>query len=221
MAANKERFLIENMKLDEATAKAVTEIGRLCGTNKYDIWIAKLVKKQPDYINQVQDFSYILDWAKVARPNILEMSFEDAMTQSKAWHDNLGFTYENMPAEAQAEEDEKIIYRCRDGKHYFTMLEPHELGYEGQAMRHCVGGYGDKVRKEQSLILSLRDSNNEPHVTIEIDTQTRKTVQIRGKANQEPAPKYQRLITEYAFACMGPKSILDQELLELLGINEK
>jgi len=41
------------------------------------------------------------------------------------------------------------------------------LKYEGDTMRHCVGGYCPDVLEGRSRIFSLRDAKGQPHVTIE------------------------------------------------------
>ena len=48
--SNREQYLIDSFKLDESTVKLITEIGRLAGTNKYDIWIAKEFKKDKEIL---------------------------------------------------------------------------------------------------------------------------------------------------------------------------
>lgn len=210
------RFLIEKMKLDEATALAVMEISRVVGTRDYSVWIAREVKKDRNLLNRTQDFTYIVDWARKTRPNILGIDFPTAMQQATEWHDTQ--TYDGELVNEKGVEDEKVLYRCKDGKHFFTLLEPGDLRYEGQEMGHCVGGYGDKVRSGNSIIVSLRDDSNEPHVTIEFDTRTGSTIQIRGKGNAEPTPKYQKLITEYALYVLKDESLVDKELLKLLDL---
>lgn len=42
------------------------------------------------------------------------------------------------------------------------------LKYEGEAMKHCVGGYCDDVAEGRSQIFSLRDANGQPHATVEV-----------------------------------------------------
>lgn len=42
------------------------------------------------------------------------------------------------------------------------------LGYEGDIMNHCVGGYCPEVEAEDRQIFSLRDSKGNPHATIEV-----------------------------------------------------
>jgi hypothetical protein len=48
-----------------------------------------------------------------------------------------------------------------------TMLDD-ALKYEGDTMKHCVGGYCQDVIEGSTRIYSLRDSKGEPHVTIEV-----------------------------------------------------
>lgn len=47
------------------------------------------------------------------------------------------------------------------------------LKYEGDTMGHCVGGYCPDVLEGRSRIFSLRDKKGEPHVTIEVEPQSR------------------------------------------------
>ncbi len=51
------------------------------------------------------------------------------------------------------------------------LRHPDALEYEGSEMGHCVGGHGypDRVRRGDVRILSLRDHNNEPHATVELE----------------------------------------------------
>lgn len=48
------------------------------------------------------------------------------------------------------------------------------LNAEGEAMGHCVGGYCDDVASRGTKIYSLRDKNNNPHVTVEVARPLRK-----------------------------------------------
>lgn len=43
------------------------------------------------------------------------------------------------------------------------------LTAEGDAMGHCVGGYCPDVQSGNTEIYSLRDKNNQPHVTVEVN----------------------------------------------------
>jgi hypothetical protein len=58
-------------------------------------------------------------------------------------------------------------------------------------MRHCIGsgyGYDEALKSGRSQFYSLRDKNNEPHVTIEANK--KRVLQLHGKNNQAPDHKY-------------------------------
>jgi len=213
---NKEQYLITTFKIDESLVKKISEIGRLVGTHKYDVWIAKEVKKENGLLNNLDGFLYIIDWAQKKRPNIFSMSFEEAYKLSEEWHNSIEFNEDAKNKESA--DGNRILYKCKDGIHYFVLLETTDLSLEGEIMRNCVGSYTDKVRSGRSLIVSLRDDKNSSHVTIEIDTQTGMAIQTKGKANAEPAPKYLKLITEFAIFASGYADVMDKELLDLMDM---
>ena len=214
--SGREKYLIENFKLDEKTVKAIIEIGRLAGTHKYDVWIAKEIMKNPDLLMNAKDFQYIIDWAQKKHPNIMSMEFSEAFKASSEWHKNLKF--KDVDITETKEKDERIMFRSSDGKHFFMLLRPENLSEEGDIMRNCVGGYTDKVRTGRSLIVSLRDEKNVSHVTIEVDVETGMTLQIRGKGNSDPITKYKKLIVEFAMFAAGYEEKIDKEILELLNM---
>lgn len=214
---NKERYLINNFKLDENTVRAISEIGRLVGTKKFNVWIAKEIKKKPELIHNAKDFQYIVDWSTKISPDINELSFQQAFDLSTEWHKSI--KYDEKAKNKEVEDDGNVLYRCRDKKHLFVLLGPEDLKQEGKVMHNCVGDYTEKVRNNRSLIISLRDDKNESHVTVEIDTKTGMSLQVRGKANGDPAPKYQRLITEFAIFSSGYGDVMDKELMDLMKLN--
>ncbi len=88
-------------------------------------------------------------------------------------------------------------------------------------MGHCVGGknYKSKIKNKQSLILSIRDKNNTPHVTIEVDVKSRSVVQKFGKGNKPPIEKYMKMYCEYALYASDFKEIKNKEVLKSLNLN--
>jgi len=214
--SNKEKYLLDTFKIDVELIKKISEIGRLVGTHKYDVWIAKEVRRDNALLNNLDGFLFVLDWVQKERPNLSSLNFEQAHALSQEWHNTMQF--DETVKNKEKEDDDKILYRCKDGIHFFVLLEPKDLATEGEIMRNCVGSYGDKVRHGRSLIVSLRDSKNESHVTIEIDTNTGMAIQTKGKANGEPAPKYLKLITEFAIFASGYSDTMDKELLELMNM---
>jgi len=57
--------------------------------------------------------------------------------------------------------------------------------------------YVDKIKKTKSFIISLRNDNNEPQVSIEIDCENNKAIQVLGKKNQKPSKKHNDIIMEF------------------------
>jgi|SaaInlV_200m_DNA_4_1039719.scaffolds.fasta_scaffold09492_2 hypothetical protein len=68
------------------------------------------------------------------------------------------------------------------------------LDNEGNRMGHCVGSYGNRVSSGNIKIYSLRDINNMPHATIEVNEG--KITQIKGKENQPPVSKYKSAVLQ-------------------------
>jgi hypothetical protein len=88
-------------------------------------------------------------------------------------------------------------------------------------MGHCVGGnnYKQKIKNGLSIILSIRDNKNEPHVTIEIDVPSRMVVQQQGKANQEPVKKYKNFIKEFLLFSTDFSGLDNKDIIKFLNAN--
>jgi hypothetical protein len=213
----REKYLIETFKISPAVVEQISEIGRLSGTHKFDVWIAKEIKKDIELLNNLDGFLFIIDWAKKTRPNISSYTFEVAHELSTTWHNSMVF--DESVQNKEIEDDGNIIYRCLDKKHYFVLLKAEDLGQEGEIMKNCVGLYGAKVKSGASFIVSLRDENNKSHVTMEIDIRSKQVIQVKGKANTEPALKYLKLLTEFALMSSGYKGTMDKEILEVMELN--
>lgn len=75
---------------------------------------------------------------------------------------------------------------------WYQLLDRDALRYESRYMKHCVGRdgmvYADLVEKGVTQIYSLRDTNNIPHVTIEITDN--ELCQVKGNSNKPFKEKY-------------------------------
>jgi hypothetical protein len=211
--SSREKYILETFKLDVPIIKSISEIGRIFGSHKYDIWIAREVKKDSLLISKPERIYFILDWAKKEKPDITKLSFEESFIKSEEWHKNLP---KKECSENKSLNKNRVLFKCSDNKHFLLLLTPDELTKEGNDMSSCVGGYKGKVKAGQSLIISLRDEGNSPHVTMEIDTKTCSLVQLKGKANADPAKKYLKLITEFVIFASGCGENVDEELLALM-----
>lgn len=108
------------------------------------------------------------DWYHSNHPtrqgvDIMQMQTPDMHNKIQEWDDA-------MQAEqgGRAANQGQVVKHWPDGWTIQKLVDEKHLKEEGDKMGHCVGGYGDAVRRGHALIYSLRDPENEPHVTTEI-----------------------------------------------------
>ncbi len=218
MNDKKRKYIQENFKLNE---KSLDELSLFClflGTDKYAVWLAKEYKNNLNIISDSfkEKTKKIIDWAQSTKPDIMTMIYDVANEKSDAWHLKL-FEESKGKINSKKATDNRIVYTCSDNEHFFYSLNPSDLKTEGELMGNCVGTnptYGNKLRRGEIIILSLRDSKNQPHVTIEIDKFTAVSGQIQGKGNQQPIKKYLDIITEFGIYA-AKDSMSEEELTEL------
>lgn len=213
----REKQIMKSMSLDLVTTKSITEIGRISGTHKYDVWIGREVSRDLDLIDRQNDFQFIIDWAKKDKPDIFSMSFREAFSSAQDWHDNLKTTGKYRIFEEDKDE-KRVVYISNDKKFFFMLLNANELDAEGDIMRNCVSSYKNKLIRGHSLIISMRDTKNQPHVTIEVDVRTSSVTQVRGKANTSPGKEYMKIITEFALHVSGFDQHLDEDVIDLINL---
>ena len=189
--------------------------------HKYDVWIAKEAKKDLGILDRAIDLRLIIDWAVDTRADLFAYDFNDAFIEQGAWHQQMMTQYEIEEIKIPDIDNNRIVFRCSDKKHFLYLLNQSELKYEGYIMGHCVGGqnYRSKVKNKTSLILSLRDTKNQPHVTIEIDTGTSQVIQQYGKGNQEPINKYKKMLNEFVFYASNFKGLENPDTLKFLNMH--
>lgn len=213
----REKQIMKSMSLDLATTKSITEIGRISGTHKYDVWMGREVSKDLDLIDRQNDFQFIIDWAKKDKPDIFSLSFKEAFSSAQDWHDNLKTTGKYRIFEEDKDE-KRVVYVSNNKKFFFMLLNVNELDAEGDIMRNCVSSYKNKLVRGHSLIISMRDNKNQPHVTIEVDVRTSSVTQVRGKANTSPGKEYMKIITEFALHVSGFDQHLDEDVVDLINL---
>lgn len=189
--------------------------------HKYDVWIAKEAKKDLSILDRLIDIRLIIDWAIDTKVDLFAYGFEEAFMEQSNWHQQMLNQYEIEDIKIPELDHERIVFRFSDKKHFLYSLISDDLKYEGKIMGHCVGGqnYKTKVKNKVSKILSLRDHNNEPHVTIEIDIPSGQVVQQYGKGNQEPVAKYRKFLKEFVLYASNFKGIENPEILKFLNMH--
>ena len=153
-----------------------------------------------EFIREQQQFA---DWMQAERIRIENFTPEQAMQASDRWH------------EEQAEHGEGMVYdqvnpslivygpkwqnKELEGWTIQNVVSENDLKVEGNRMGHCVGSYCDNVKSGRSIIYSLRDPTNKPHVTIETNKDG-SVQQIQGKGNAEPIDDYKVMIKEWVLS---------------------
>jgi hypothetical protein len=222
----------------EKIVKKISEIGQNIGfigenlskdvsktekrKHKYDVWIAKEAKKDINVLDMGFDIRLIIDWATSTKANLFSYDFSSANEEQSTWHKNMMVKYDIEDLNIPDLDLDRVIFRFSDKQHFLYILNQGDLNYEGKAMGHCVGSnknYTSKIKNKLSLILSIRDSKNIPHVTIELDIKNSQVIQIQGKGNKEPVAKYKKLIKEFVFFSTNFKDIDNQEVLKFLNTN--
>ena len=118
-----------------------------------------------------------------APKRLRKMSYAQAETAAKKWSDA---NQKKGRDRVETDEDTELLEDLGDGTRIVKLLTKKAYEREGFLMRHCLGGY----TPGSSTIYSLRDKNNEPHVTFEM-TKTGDTIQqVKGKGNGCIHPKY-------------------------------
>ena len=191
------------------------------------VWVNHLNSPANDHIDvlartkavtrHMRQIPHIVDWLRVAvAENSPWLSNMDDLGRPKKL---LKFsTIEQITAEAdkamrkaaqktmkiQLDEDhETIVATLNDGYSIVRLLTSEALDRESAFMQHCIGqgAYDGKLKNDRYQYLSLRDSTNKPHVTIELSTSSLgdewDANQIQGKQNKSPIEKYCEIVLSY------------------------
>jgi hypothetical protein len=158
------------------------------------IYIVSWPREFEGQLRHVMDyFNYLLGDNEVPRElyvrDLTRLSVEDALEKSEDWTKWLN-------KGKNISDDTGIEKIMSTGPYtWVRVISKEALDYEGQAMGHCVGSYASRVAQDQCQIYSLRDSKNEPHVTIEARGDM--VFQIKGKQNTAVVEKYRDSVAEF------------------------
>ena len=93
------------------------------------------------------------------------------------------------------------LQNCKPGT-YAVMIakDPGELVYEGEQLKHCVGGgiYDEKMAREETLIFFIRAIGqlSVPFFTIEYSIKQKKILQCYGKSHAKPDETVQAFVNQ-------------------------
>lgn len=144
-----------------------------------------VVSEYRDYLDMCAKLNYAAKSKSTLFPKNLQKAHDQAAGQIKLQKDEL--TLRNF----------EKAYRRIMGRLDFTQnglkivypQSPEELVKEGSALRHCVGGYGDRIANKECIVLFLRRCSEpeKPFYTIEV--QDGHIVQLRGLQNCDATPE--------------------------------
>jgi hypothetical protein len=148
------------------------------GLNASDVvvaWIEKRVKgKEP-----VSEVEHIIDYliSDKAPKRLDRATYKQMKSNAEKWNNTL---IKKGGKIKETDDSVETVIDFGDGFKVVKLIEKEAYDREGFLMRHCVASYFGKDKE----IYSLRDSDNQPHCTIEKDNQ------IKGKGNGDIHPKY-------------------------------
>lgn len=151
-----------------------------------------------DYVNWMRR---IADWWEATgHPEMVNRSFDDACVEAQRWE-------VGEPAaegEYRRTKPENVLYTDPETGYTVQNVEVHDLLAEGNKMKNCVGRspqYKEEIEKGVGRILSLRDPQNQPHVTIELvkdgDPPAWMVSQIHGGGNTQPKDEYVEILRRF------------------------
>lgn len=127
---------------------------------------------------------------------ISRMSVPDAIRLSTEWHQQ---AMKNAKDDIEGE-DIQAVMTFKDGYRIVRILTPKGLDRESTLCNHCVGkgGYDKSVANGSIKIFSLRDKDNNPHVTM--DMRDKNVLQIKGHGNNMVDPKVRHHVKDFILA---------------------
>lgn len=166
----------------------------LSQTNKEEVkmWIQTVLiaylKKESENQGEIE---HIIDYlnSPQAPKRLVRMSYDQAKASTDKWLKAMVKRGDNI---IETDEDVKIILKSKStGYRLVKLIGENAFKREGFLMKHCVASYANKTDTE---VYSLRDSNNNPHCTIEVQQKNGQIAQIKGKGNGPIHPNYIRYV---------------------------
>jgi len=159
------------------------------GTQRYSN-MQDLVSEYRDYLEICKKLGYDMKNSFVKYPADLQKAHDKAAHRLK------------HKADIKEKRAFTAVYKSIAGKYDFEMdgikivcpSTPDDVVKEGHALHHCVGGYVDRVVRNECVILFLRlcDDESRPFYTIEM--RGNKLVQVRGLKNCTATPEVDKFL---------------------------
>jgi hypothetical protein len=145
------------------------------------VLLAYVKKNNPPVDEREHVIDYLMSDAAPKR--LRRMSYAQAQSAAKAWSEA---SQKKGHALVDTDADIEHFMDLDDGTRIVKLLTKKAYEREGSLMRHCLGGY----TPGSTTIYSLRDKENNPHVTFEIAKAGDAVQQVKGKGNGPIHPRY-------------------------------
>lgn len=168
-------------------------------SEKLKIYIRKLFRKQqvPEKIN-LDDLKSIEHFiSENADINIIDISYKDLLDLTKNWEESFTKNTSNAYEKIDTVYGPKWKNENFNGHVVVEITTHHDLQLEGGLLRHCVGGYYDKIRNKTAKIFSLRNPSGQPLVTMETSPDLFSFKQTFGYQNSQPNQLQMSMINEW------------------------
>lgn len=145
------------------------------------VLLAQMNKEPPS----IEEREHVIDFliSADAPKRLRKMSYAQAKASAEKWSEA---NQKRGRDKVETEGDTELLLDLGDGSRIVKLLTKAAYEREGFLMRHCLGAYAPG----STTIYSLRDKNNEPHVTFEMTKDGDTIQQVKGKGNGSINPKY-------------------------------
>ena len=150
--------------------------------------LTSFLKKNQENQGEIE---HIIDYLNSAQApqRLIRMSYDQAKASTDKWLKAMVKRGDNI---VETDADVEIILRSKStGFRLVKLVGENAFKREGFLMKHCVASYAGKTDTE---VYSLRDANNSPHCTIEVQQKNGEIAQIKGKGNGSIHPRYIRYV---------------------------
>lgn len=117
--------------------------------------------------------------------------FETAMSSAFTWRKEI-----DGNIWAYVKDKPKTLIRYDNGYRWVELVSALQFEREGNLMSHCVGNgtYYRKYAGQSGRYLSLRDPDNMPQITVELEAN--RLIQCKGRDNKKPKNEHQGMVSD-------------------------
>lgn len=139
------------------------------------------------------ELSHAIDYLHIeyANKDLSRLNVKDTIIQSIKWIENQEKVDDDIEGRIKVNDSD-------DGYYIVEILNEQALKYEGGKMNHCIGlYYVNQILNQTKRAFSLRDKNNNPHITILYDKETQTIEEMKGNSNKKVKNEYQKYIVSF------------------------